>query len=140
MHSRVPSLLPHPPQHFEEMVSKVLVKLQGVQAMYQFSQEEHDLLQERMKNLLDKQKELKAELDACEKEFKECMEGLEKPVASQNDKNEVTAFREARFLVGDPGARGGCSHSKRLSREGQELTAPFSARPSASWSDGQNRD
>nr|KAF6418019.1 coiled-coil domain containing 136 [Rousettus aegyptiacus] len=76
-------------EHFEEMVSKVLVKLQGVQAMYQFSQEEHDLLQERMKNLLDKQKELKAELDACEKEFKECMEGLEKPVASQNDKNEI---------------------------------------------------
>lgn len=140
MHSGVPSLLPHPPQHFEEMVSKVLVKLQGVQAMYQFSQEEHDLLQERMRKLLDKQKELKEELDACEKEFKECIEGLGKPVASQNDKNEVTAFREAGFLVGDPGARGGCSHSKRLRREGQELTAPLSAWLSASWSDAQNRN
>ena len=78
------------------MVAKVLIKLQGVQAMYQLSQEEHTLLQQRMKKLLDEQKELKEELDACEKEFKECMEGLEKPVASQNDKdkNEVTAFSE----------------------------------------------
>ncbi|XP_014640517.1 PREDICTED: coiled-coil domain-containing protein 136 isoform X2 [Ceratotherium simum simum] len=76
-------------EHFEDMVAKVLIKLQGVQAMYQLSQEEHDQLQERMKKLLDKQRELKEELEACEKEFKECMECLEKPVTSQNDKNEI---------------------------------------------------
>ena len=35
------------------MVAKVLIKLQGVQAMYQLSQEEHTLLQQRMKKLLD---------------------------------------------------------------------------------------
>ncbi|XP_057588989.1 coiled-coil domain-containing protein 136 isoform X2 [Hippopotamus amphibius kiboko] len=73
---------------FEDMVAKVLAKLQGVQAMYQLSQEEHDLLQQRMQKLLDKQKGLKEELDACEKEFKECMECLEKPVTSQNDKDK----------------------------------------------------
>ncbi|MXQ80681.1 hypothetical protein E5288_WYG009185 [Bos mutus] len=81
-------LTPRPPQHLEDVVAKVLIKLQGVQAMYQLSQEEHTLLQQRMKKLLDEQKELKEELDACEKEFKECMEGLEKPVASQNDKDK----------------------------------------------------
>ncbi|XP_025147271.3 coiled-coil domain-containing protein 136 isoform X3 [Bubalus bubalis] len=75
-------------EHLEDVVAKVLIKLQGVQAMYQLSQEEHTLLQQRMKKLLDEQKELKEELDACEKEFKECMEGLEKPVASQNDKDK----------------------------------------------------
>uniref|UniRef100_A0A8C6EA01 Coiled-coil domain containing 136 n=1 Tax=Moschus moschiferus TaxID=68415 RepID=A0A8C6EA01_MOSMO len=75
-------------EHLEDVVAKVLVKLQGVQAMYQLSQEEHKLLQQRMKKLLDEQKELKEELDACEKEFKECMESLEKPVASQNDKDK----------------------------------------------------
>ncbi|XP_014950859.2 coiled-coil domain-containing protein 136 isoform X2 [Ovis aries] len=75
-------------EHLEDVVAKVLIKLQGVQAMYQLSQEEHKLLQQRMKKLLDEQKELKEELDACEKEFKECMEGLEKPVASQNDKDK----------------------------------------------------
>ncbi|XP_008583613.1 PREDICTED: coiled-coil domain-containing protein 136 isoform X1 [Galeopterus variegatus] len=76
-------------EHFEEMVAKVLTKLQAVQAMYQISQEEHSQLQEQMKKLLDKQKKMKEELDACEKEFKECMECLEKPVAPQNDKNEI---------------------------------------------------
>ncbi|XP_037692140.1 coiled-coil domain-containing protein 136 isoform X2 [Choloepus didactylus] len=76
-------------EHFEDMVAKVLIKLQAVQAMYQISQEEHDLLQQQMKLLLDKQKELKEELDACEKEFKECLESLGKPVAPQNDKNEI---------------------------------------------------
>ena len=93
------------------MVAKVLIKLQGVQAMYQLSQEEHKLLQQRMKKLLDEQKELKEELDACEKEFKECMEGLEKPIASQNDKdkNEVTAFSEAGLLIGVPRTQGGWS-------------------------------
>lgn len=105
--ARVQTLLPHPPQHYEEVVAKVLIKLQGVQAMYQLSQGEHDQLQERMKKLLEQQKELKGELDACEKEFKECMESLEKPVASSNDKNEVTAIWEARFLLGAPRVRGG---------------------------------
>nr|XP_054512260.1 coiled-coil domain-containing protein 136 isoform X20 [Pan troglodytes] len=74
---------------FEEMVVKVLIKLQAVQAMYQISQEEHSQLQEQMEKLLAKQKDLKEELDACEREFKECMECLEKPVAPQNDKNEI---------------------------------------------------
>ncbi|XP_014397314.1 PREDICTED: coiled-coil domain-containing protein 136 isoform X3 [Myotis brandtii] len=76
-------------ESFEDMVAEVLVKLQGVQAMYELSQDEHSLLQERMGTLLDQQKELKEELDACEKEFKECCEGLEKPVASPCDKNEI---------------------------------------------------
>ncbi|KAM9216511.1 coiled-coil domain-containing protein 136 isoform 2-T2 [Dugong dugon] len=76
-------------EHFEEMVAQVLIKLQAVQAMYQISQEEHNVVQEEMKKLLEKQKELKAELDTCEKEFKECMECLEKPPTSQNDKNEI---------------------------------------------------
>uniref|UniRef100_A0A2K5XZG1 Coiled-coil domain containing 136 n=1 Tax=Mandrillus leucophaeus TaxID=9568 RepID=A0A2K5XZG1_MANLE len=76
-------------EHFEEMVAKVLIKLQAVQAMYQISQEEHSQLQEQMEKLLAKQKDLKEELDACEREFKECMECLEKPVAPQNDKNEI---------------------------------------------------
>lgn len=96
----MPSLLAHPPQHFEDVVAKVLVKLQGVQAMYQLSQEEHELLQERMTKLLDEQKELREELDACEKEFRECMEGLEKPADSQNDREEVTVLREAGCLAG----------------------------------------
>nr|KAF6469080.1 coiled-coil domain containing 136 [Molossus molossus] len=76
-------------EHFDDMVAEVLVKLQGVQAMYQLSQEEHNLLQERMRTHLDQQKELKEELEACEKEFRECIEGPEKPVASQSDKNEI---------------------------------------------------
>ncbi|KAG8524508.1 Coiled-coil domain-containing protein 136, partial [Galemys pyrenaicus] len=76
-------------ENFEDMVAKVLVKLQGVQAMYQLSQEEHSQLQERMAKLLEQQKDLKEELDACEREFRECMEGLEKPAASQSDKNEI---------------------------------------------------
>ncbi|XP_059567717.1 coiled-coil domain-containing protein 136 isoform X3 [Myotis daubentonii] len=76
-------------ESFDDMVAEVLVKLQGVQAMYQLSQEEHSLLQERMGTLVDQQKELKEELDACEKEFKECCEGLEKPAASPCDKNEI---------------------------------------------------
>lgn len=101
---RVLLLLPHPPQCFEEMVVKVLIKLQAVQAMYQISQEEHSQLQEQMEKLLAKQKDLKEELDACEREFKECMECLEKPVAPQNDKNEVTTVREAGFPLAAPGA------------------------------------
>lgn len=104
---RVRSLLLHPPQHCEDMVATVVIKLQGVQAMYQFSQEEHNRLQDQMRKLLDRQKELKEELDACEKEFKECMESLEKPTASPADKNEVTAIWEARFLLGAPRARAG---------------------------------
>ncbi|XP_034876957.1 coiled-coil domain-containing protein 136 isoform X2 [Mirounga leonina] len=78
-------------EHCEDVVARVVIKLQGVQAMYQLSQEEHDRLQDRMKKLLDRQKELKEELVACEKEFKKCMESLEKPAASPNnkDKNEI---------------------------------------------------
>ncbi|XP_063524515.1 coiled-coil domain-containing protein 136 isoform X17 [Pongo pygmaeus] len=80
---------PEDMEHFEEMVAKVLIKLQAVQAMYQISQEEHSQLQEQMEKLLAKQKDLKEELDACEREFKECMECLEKPLAPQSDKNEI---------------------------------------------------
>ncbi|KAM5255126.1 coiled-coil domain-containing protein 136 isoform 8-T8 [Ctenodactylus gundi] len=75
-------------EHFEEMVAKVLTKLQAVQALYQMSQEEHSQLQEQMNKLLDKQRELKEELSACEKEFKECMESLEKHATPQSDRNE----------------------------------------------------
>lgn len=101
------------------MVAEVLVKLQGVQAMYQLSQEEHSQLQEQMGTLVDQQKELKEELCACEKEFKECCEGLEKPVASPCDKNEVTALREAGVLGGVPRAEEVGAISERLRREGQ---------------------
>ncbi|XP_006146910.1 coiled-coil domain-containing protein 136 isoform X2 [Tupaia chinensis] len=76
-------------EHFEETVAEVLTKLQAVQAMYQMSQEEHSRLQEQMEKLLDRQKELKEELTVCEKEFKECIECLEKPVPPQSDKNEI---------------------------------------------------
>lgn len=136
----MPPLLPHPPQHFEDMVAKVLVKLQGVQAMYQLSQEEHELLQERMTKLLDEQKELKEELDACEKEFRECMEGLEEPADSQNDREEVTALREAGCLVGvlEPGqvvAISGRSHFR-----GSGAHCPLSVWLPPSGSDGQSRD
>ncbi|XP_044102460.1 coiled-coil domain-containing protein 136 isoform X3 [Neovison vison] len=79
---------PEDMEHCEDMVAKVVIKLQGVQAMYQLSQEEHDRLQDRMQKLVDRQKELKEELAACEKEFKECMESLEKPTASPNDKDK----------------------------------------------------
>ncbi|XP_045877438.1 coiled-coil domain-containing protein 136 isoform X3 [Meles meles] len=72
----------------EDMVAKVVIKLQGVQGMYQLSQGEHDRLQDRMQKLVDRQKELKEELAACEKEFKECMESLEKPAASPSDKDK----------------------------------------------------
>ncbi|XP_006745570.1 coiled-coil domain-containing protein 136 [Leptonychotes weddellii] len=75
-------------EHCEDVVARVVIKLQGVQAMYQLSQGEHDRLQDRMKKLLDRQKELKKELVACEKEFKKCMESLEKPAASPNDKDK----------------------------------------------------
>lgn len=109
---------PHPSQNFEDMVAEMLVKLQGVQAMYQFSQEEHIQLQERMGMLLDQQKELKEELDACEKEFKECCEGLEKPAASPCDKNEVTALRKAGVLRGVPRAEEVGAISERLRKEG----------------------
>ena len=127
---RVPSSLPCPPQHFEDTVAKVLIKLQGVQAMYQLSQEEHDLLQQRMRNLLDKQKGLKEELDACEKEFKECVECLEKTAASQNEEHEVTAFREAGFQVGVPRARGGRSPFREAEeRDRSSLPALYGCPP-----------
>uniref|UniRef100_A0A8C0XNX5 Coiled-coil domain-containing protein 136 n=1 Tax=Castor canadensis TaxID=51338 RepID=A0A8C0XNX5_CASCN len=76
-------------EHFEELVAKVLTKLQAVQAQYQVSQEDHCQLQEQMSKLLNKQRELKKELDCCEKEFKECMESLGKSIAPQNNKNEI---------------------------------------------------
>ncbi|XP_029425882.1 coiled-coil domain-containing protein 136 isoform X7 [Nannospalax galili] len=76
-------------KHFEETVAKVLTKLQAVKALYQVSQEDHSQLQEHLNKLLVKQRELKNELDNCEKEVKECMESLEKPAAPQNDKNEI---------------------------------------------------
>ncbi|XP_023558622.1 coiled-coil domain-containing protein 136 isoform X2 [Octodon degus] len=76
-------------EHFEETVAKVLTKLQAVQALYQVSQEEHCQLQERMNKLLDRQRELREEIDGCEKEFQECVESLEKPAAAPNDKNEI---------------------------------------------------
>lgn len=85
----VSSLLPHSLQHFEETVAKVLTKLQAVKALYQVSQEDHGQLQEQMCRLLVKQRELKDELETCEKELKECMESLEKPTAPQGDKSEV---------------------------------------------------
>nr|XP_034374740.1 coiled-coil domain-containing protein 136 isoform X5 [Arvicanthis niloticus] len=75
-------------EHFEETVAKVLTKLQAVKALYQVSQEDHCQLQERMTRLLEKQKELKEELECCEKELKECMENSEKPATPQNDKCE----------------------------------------------------
>ncbi|XP_013013796.2 coiled-coil domain-containing protein 136 isoform X7 [Cavia porcellus] len=75
-------------ENFEEMVAKVLTKLQAVQALYQVSQEEHCQLQERMNKLLDRQRELREEIDTCEKDFKECMENLEKPTVPHSDKNE----------------------------------------------------
>ncbi|XP_045144697.1 coiled-coil domain-containing protein 136 isoform X1 [Echinops telfairi] len=76
-------------EHFEEMVAQVLTKLQAVQAMYQVSQEDHSLLQKELMALLQKQKALKEELDAREREFVECMEGSVKPAAPPNDKNEI---------------------------------------------------
>ncbi|CAO2602991.1 Coiled-coil domain-containing protein 136 [Lemmus lemmus] len=76
-------------EHFEETVAKVLTKLQAVKAMYQVSQEDHSQLQEQMCSLLVKQRELKDELEICEKELKECMESLEKPAAPQYDKSEI---------------------------------------------------
>lgn len=62
-------------------MAKVLTKLQTVKALYQVSQEDHSLLQERLNKVLVKQKELTDELTNCEKELKECMESLEKPAA-----------------------------------------------------------
>lgn len=112
----VPSLLPHPLQHFEETVAKVLTKLQAVQALYQVSQEEHCRLQEQMSTLLDQQKLLREELESCEKEFKECMENLEKSAASQNDRSEVTDAREAGFLLGVPRTRGGHGHFRETTK------------------------
>nr|XP_048306996.1 coiled-coil domain-containing protein 136 isoform X1 [Myodes glareolus] len=76
-------------EHFEETVAKVLTKLQAVKALYQVSQEDHGQLQEQMCRLLGKQRELKDELETCEKELKECMESLEKPTAPQCDKSEI---------------------------------------------------
>lgn len=127
---RVPSSLPCPPQRFEDTVAKVLIKLQGVQAMYQLSQEEHDLLWQQMRNLLDKQKRLKEELDACETEFRECVECLEKTGASPHEEHEVTAFREAGFQVGVPRARGGRSPFREAEeRERSSLPALYSCPP-----------
>ncbi|KAM7325518.1 hypothetical protein ACRRTK_015771 [Alexandromys fortis] len=76
-------------EHFEETVAKVLTKLQAVKALYQVSQEDHCQLQEQMSKLLVKQRELKDELEICEKELKECMESLERPTAPQCDKSEI---------------------------------------------------
>ncbi|MEJ1280834.1 coiled-coil domain containing 136 [Cricetulus griseus] len=73
-------------ENFEETVAKVLTKLQAVKALYQVSQEDHCQVQEQMNRLLVKQRELSHELEDCEKELKEC---LEKPAASQSDKNEI---------------------------------------------------
>ncbi|XP_062059030.1 coiled-coil domain-containing protein 136 isoform X7 [Lepus europaeus] len=75
-------------EHFEDSVAKVLTKLQAVQALDQMSQEEHRQLQEQMNKLLDQQRALRAELDACERDFQECMEGLDKPAAPSCDKSE----------------------------------------------------
>lgn len=124
---------PRPPQCLEVTVAKVLVKLQGVQGLYQLSQEEHSLLQERMKKLLDKQKELKEELDACEKEFKECMECFEKPATSQNDKNEVMLGGRQESL--EPEEVRALSERPR---RGRKLAASSVQLPS-SWSEGQSR-
>ncbi|XP_062058623.1 coiled-coil domain-containing protein 136 isoform X2 [Lepus europaeus] len=76
-------------EHFEDSVAKVLTKLQAVQALDQMSQEEHRQLQEQMNKLLDQQRALRAELDACERDFQECMEGLDKPAAPSCDKSEI---------------------------------------------------
>ncbi|NP_663549.3 coiled-coil domain-containing protein 136 isoform 1 [Mus musculus] len=76
-------------EHFEETVAKVLTKLQAVKALYQVSQEEHCQLQQRMHRLLAKQKELTEELQCCEKELRECMESLGKPLPPQSDKCEI---------------------------------------------------
>ncbi|XP_051007776.1 coiled-coil domain-containing protein 136 isoform X2 [Acomys russatus] len=76
-------------EHFEETVAKVLTKLQAMKALYQVSQEAHGQLQEQMSRLLAKQKELKAELECCERDLKECMESLEKPAVPQSDKSEI---------------------------------------------------
>uniref|UniRef100_A0A5F9DBS2 Coiled-coil domain containing 136 n=1 Tax=Oryctolagus cuniculus TaxID=9986 RepID=A0A5F9DBS2_RABIT len=76
-------------EHFEDSVAKVLTKLQAVQALDQMSQEEHRQLQEQMNKLLDQQRALRAELDACERDFQECMEGLDKPATSPCDKSEI---------------------------------------------------
>ncbi|KFO32147.1 Coiled-coil domain-containing protein 136 [Fukomys damarensis] len=73
-------------EHFEETVAKVLEKLQGVQALYQESQEEYCQLHEKMDELLDRHRELREEIDACVKELQENMESLEKDL---NDKNEI---------------------------------------------------
>nr|XP_008256448.3 coiled-coil domain-containing protein 136 isoform X1 [Oryctolagus cuniculus] len=76
-------------EHFEDSVAKVLTKLQAVQALDQMSQEEHRQLQEQMNKLLDQQRALRAELDACERDFQECMEGLDKPATPPCDKSEI---------------------------------------------------
>lgn len=114
-----------------------MVKLQGVQGLYQLSQEEHSLLQERMKKLLDKQKELKEELDACEKEFKECMECFEKPAekpaTSQNDKNEVMLGGRQESL--EPEEVRALSERPRRARK----LAASSVQLPSSWSEGQSR-
>ncbi|XP_048193882.1 coiled-coil domain-containing protein 136 isoform X4 [Perognathus longimembris pacificus] len=75
-------------EHFEELVAKVLTKLQAVQALYQVSQEDHSQLQKQMNKLLCTQMELKDELIDCERELKACLDGYEKPAAPHNDKNE----------------------------------------------------
>ncbi|XP_048193881.1 coiled-coil domain-containing protein 136 isoform X3 [Perognathus longimembris pacificus] len=76
-------------EHFEELVAKVLTKLQAVQALYQVSQEDHSQLQKQMNKLLCTQMELKDELIDCERELKACLDGYEKPAAPHNDKNEI---------------------------------------------------
>ncbi|XP_069852809.1 coiled-coil domain-containing protein 136 isoform X2 [Dipodomys merriami] len=76
-------------EQFEELVAKVLTKLQAVQALYQVSQEDHCQLQKQMNKLLCKQTELKEELNECERELKACIDTCEKPAAPQYDKNEI---------------------------------------------------
>ncbi|XP_060040181.1 coiled-coil domain-containing protein 136 isoform X2 [Erinaceus europaeus] len=80
---------PEDMENFEETVAKVLTKLQGVQALCQLSQEEHDALQGRMQALLELQRGLREEMDVCERQFRECMECLEKPTGGDKDKNEI---------------------------------------------------
>ncbi|KAM4874136.1 coiled-coil domain-containing protein 136 isoform 3-T3 [Thomomys bottae] len=90
--SSIPDEEPADPEdleHFEELVAKVLTKLQAVQALYQVSQEDHCQLQKQMNKLLCRQTELKEELCECEKELKACIDCFEKHSAPHNDKNEI---------------------------------------------------
>lgn len=102
----------------------MLIKLQAVRAMYQLSEEEHARLQERMEQHLCQQKALQEELEASEREFRECMESLEVP--SQNDKNEVTAPRVlgAQCREGEKGSQHPVPCPGRLLRGPLSVSAP----------------